>query len=339
MTILRDSSMKDVLSLPEFRSMKGQFVYAADKWFSGSRSFSTITELASKRPGIAAEDTVLGLNRLRDVARQHEKYVFSIHKGRRASLVWMPAKERKHDTVCLLLSGGAYSEVNSMFEAIPAAAKLNEEGYDCFFLNYRTIDSDALVNGLMPTPMEDLREAIQKIHQIYPDASYHLLGFSTGGNVCALWCTKQYGARKYDLPNPCGVLLAYPLISLLSLPHGPSRDYLMQGVFGTGYSREIALRYDVRLLVDSAFPPVYLVRADDDYTIPHNDATSFDTVLSANRIEHQFEILHGCGHGFGTGSGTAAENWLYHGIAWMDAHTANGRHNGKEQTVWTLQKT
>ncbi len=327
MRIAGNTRFCDIFDLPEFQPMKGQFVSASDDWFSGGRNTQTVRELIQAQQRWNEQDTIAGLNRLRDVARNQEQYVLPLSAETSASLIWMPSSAQKHNSVCLILSGGAYSEVNSMFEAIPAGAVLNDMGYDCYVLNYRTIDSDALVHGLMPAPLEDLRDAICRIQEKEGDVSYYLIGFSTGGNACALWCTEKHGAGKYGIKEPSGMILAYPLISMLSLPYGPGRDYIMQGVFGTGYNRSLAQKYDPCSLIHSTFPPVYLIRASDDYTIAFKDAELFDIALQKKRIPRHFDIKQGCGHSFSIGTGTAAENWLEHAIRWVEAQ--NGRSPNK----------
>lgn len=317
MRINEETRLQDLFNLPEFAPMRGQFIASQTDWFAGGKDQLTLRQLGQEQRTWQVQDMIFGLERLREVARKEKRFVFTPSSQSSASLIAMPADERKDDRFCLLLAGGAYGAVCSLAESIPVAARLNALGMDCFCLNYRTADADSMVHGLMPQPLEDIASALCFIRAWFSEGSYLLAGFSAGGHACGLWGTHHLGARHYGLPQPEALLLAYPLLSPLNIPAGPVRDLMLQGLFGTGHNRAIAKEYVVQLHVDAAYPPVYLVRARDDTTVPARDAEEMEAALRVARIPCRIETAPSGGHGFGPGGGTPAEGWVERAIDWI----------------------
>jgi len=133
-----------------------------DCLISGGRFFEengllTLAQLQERSPTWNAKDLLYGLRRLEEPYK-----VCSVYGGEEdprmaaVKLTWLPAREKKHETFVILLAGGAYGAVCTMAESLPVAARLNELGYSCFCLNYRTAVQESFVHGLMPQPLEDL---------------------------------------------------------------------------------------------------------------------------------------------------------------------------------------
>ena len=175
-----------------------------------------------------------------------------------------------------------------------------------------------MVYGLMPAPLEDVAAAVRWIQDRHPGRPYWMTGFSAGGNICALWGTEHLGAAHYEMPYPEALLLDYPLASARSIPAGPVRDYLMQGLFGTGYNNELAAEYDVPAHIHAGYPPVFLVRAEDDGTIPEKDTQRFMAALQKAKIPNHLLQVSSGDHGFGLGSQTPAAGWVDRAIKWVN---------------------
>ena len=316
MTFTPDTKLCDIFSLPEFETMRGQFIASNTDWFSGGKDHLTLQQLHQAHPTWNVEDMIFGLNRLRDIALRGSPYVYRISEISAARLIALPADQSISAPFFLLLAGGAYGAVCTLSEALPAAARLNQLGYDCYCLNYTTASPDSMVHGLMPTPLNDIAEGLTNIFSMRGKSSYWMIGFSAGGHAGALWGTGHLGADHYGLPNPETLLLAYPLISLLNLPSGPVRDYMLQGMFGTGYNHEAANLYSANLHIDGNYPPVFLTKAMDDRTVPPRDTQDMQEALLNAGIPHRFEIVPTGDHGYGLGSGTAAEGWIERAIDW-----------------------
>ena len=95
----------------------------------------------------------------------------------------------------MVCPGGAYINVCSISEGYPVAKKFNELGYDVFVATYRTGLYD-----VMPKPLDDLAACIRYVrgHRERFGVNgerYIVCGFSAGGNLTALWGTKNHGVR------------------------------------------------------------------------------------------------------------------------------------------------
>lgn len=312
MEFTKHTRLKDILNLPCFQQMNGQFIASsAGDWFRGKNGLS-LDELQRQNPTWHWGDVAYGLGRLQEIALGGEQYVFPVREG--VCLIHLPARERKYQEYTILNAGGAYGAVCTMVESLPVAARLNELGMDCFCLNYRTATQASFAHGLMPEPLEDLALAWKCIEsrqaEFRLDAGDYIVGgFSAGGHLAAMWGTETHGARRFGIPNPKALLLAYPLIGLENLA-GPAAQLLRTGLLGANFGREKLAEYTASRQIDGGYPPVYLVRAEDDDTVPKQDAEDMDAALAEAGIPHRFERVPTGGHGFGLGTATVACGWV-----------------------------
>ena len=280
----------------------------------------SLTELQKKNPTWFADDILYGLERLKSSYEVHNVYPQDDARLSAVKLTWLPAKEKKHSTYVLLMAGGAYGAVCTMVEALPVAAKLNELGYDCFCLNYRTAVQESFVKGLFPEPMDDLAAAVRYIYKhkdhfgIDPQ-DYAVSGFSAGGHLASTWGTAHLGARKYDLPQPKCLILGYPLISMSHVPESPVKQYLCTGMFGAGYTQVDIEKYDASRHIDRDYPPCFLVRAQDDPTVPMAEGDGMVSILKEKCCLDQAKTG---GHGFGVGTATPLHGWVERAAKWME---------------------
>lgn len=220
-----------------------------DCLISGGRFFEengllTLAQLQERSPTWNAKDLLYGLRRLEEPYKVCSVYGGEDPRMAAVKLTWLPAREKKHETFVILLAGGAYGAVCTMAESLPVAARLNELGYSCFCLNYRTAVQESFVHGLMPQPLEDLAAAWRYIRGHADEfgvdpQDYAVSGFSAGGHTAALWGTENLGARKYGLPQPKCLILGYPLITMANVPEGPVKKYMCTGMFGAVLQRGI----------------------------------------------------------------------------------------------------
>lgn len=288
--------------------------------FFGENGHLTLEQLQQKNPTWFSGDILYGLQRLESPYEVHGVYAQDDSRLASVKLTWLPAKKKQHDTFVILLAGGAYGAVCTMVESLPVAAKLNELGYDCFCLNYRTAVPESFVNGLLPEPMDDLAAALQYIterkeHFCVNPNDYAVSGFSAGGHLASIWGTAHLGAGKYGLQQPKCMLLGYPLISMANVPESPVKQYLCAGMFGAGYMREDIENYDASRHVDAAYPPCYMVRAMDDPTVSVLDGDSMKAAMGERCMIEQAQTG---GHGFGLGSDTPMNGWVERAAAWME---------------------
>ena len=320
MEFTKNTRLKDILNLPCFQPMLGQFIASsASDWFHGKGELS-LAELQQQNPTWYWEDVAYGLNHLQKIALGGGRYVYPVGEG--ACLIHLPAENRRYEAYAILNAGGAYGAVCTMVEALPAAARLNELGMDCFCLNYRTATQSSFTEGLLPKPLEDLALACRYIKgseaAFRLDAENYIVGgFSAGGHLAAMWGAENHGARHFGIPNPRALLLAYPLIGLENLS-GPAAQLLRSGLLGIHSGEERIAEYTASRQVGSGYPPVYLVRAEDDHTVPKQDAADMETALAKAEIPHRIERVPSGGHGFGLGTATAANGWISRALDFVE---------------------
>lgn len=170
-------------------------------------------------------------------------------------------------------AGGGFAYVGAMHDSFPHALELSKKGYNAFALIYRP--------GAQ-TACEDLARAISFIFayaeelQVDTDC-YSLWGGSAGGRMAAYLGT--YGPAGFggdDLPRPGAAVIQY-----------------------TGHSEYS--RND---------PPTYSCVGESDGIASWRVMEQRLAQLSALGIDTEFHHYPGLGHGFGLGTGTAAEGWL-----------------------------
>ena len=173
----------------------------------------------------------------------------------------------------LCSAGGGFVYVGAMQDSFPHALELSKKGYNAFALIYRP--------GAQ-TACEDLARAIRFIFEnaerlgLNP-RDYSLWGGSAGGRMAA-WVasygTAAFGAGK--LPRPAAALLQY-----------------------TGHSESSELD-----------PPTYACVGDSDGIASWRQMKRRLERLSELGTPTEFHVYPRLGHGFGLGTGTAAEGWL-----------------------------
>ncbi len=320
MELTKDMTLQQIMELACFAQMQGQFVACSmGDWFKDKREL-ILLQLQEQNPTWFHEDILFGLKRLQEIAKTKEQYVFTVRDG--VNLIHLPAQEKRYDTFAILMAGGAYGAVCTMVESLPVAAKLNELGMDCFCLNYRTATKSSFLKGLMPKPLDDLAAAwryIKKNEAAFGvnAENYIAGGFSAGGHLAAMWGTPHRGARSYEIPNTKLLLLGYPLITLENVT-GPMAAVIGTGMLGAGHGSKKVQEYAANHHVDASYPPVYLVQAMDDDTVPEKDAQDLEAEMRAAKIPHRIHRVESGGHGFGLGTATPAKGWIEVALGFME---------------------
>ena len=142
-------------------------------------------------------------------------------------------------------------------------------------------------------------------------------GFSAGAHLATLWGTKHLGASSFYEPQPKMLMLAYPLFSLLS-PSEPIKQLLIRGLFGENGTQEDAKRYCAAYSMDEEYPPVYIVRAEDDQTVTVQDTQLLLWALDNAGVEYRYEKAPSGGHGFGLGTETPFFGWLERAVEYYE---------------------
>ena len=249
--------------------------------------------------------------------------------------------------ICIICPGGGYNREWVLVEGYPMAQALDEHGINSVILIYR-----AGYYGLLPKPMDDLAKAVswlvehessplitadtQPAHsgmKNYDMSRYTVIGASAGGHLCAMWGTRQRGSRHYGLPSPAALLLMYPAANLTlfydlwerQTAAGDTAGAQESAVFlkrvgGENFTRRDIESYSLDCLIDEAYPPTYVIHAQDDPVVPVENSRLTEQLLTQHGIRHQVHLVPKAGHSFGMGIGTDAEGWMEEAIAfWYDA--------------------
>ncbi len=309
------TTIEEILNYEPFSFFKGQFISSNNVYFTEDDLALTLSQYqATRQPTWNADDICYGLNNLNRIVYENDNILYPLGDNSKSQpqLIYLPAKNKSHNTFVLLLAGGAYGAVCTMVEALPVGARLNKMGYDCFALNYRTADETSFKDGLMPKPLEDTSKSLKKIKECFgfDISDYILVGFSAGAHTASLWGTKHLGARKYNLPQPKMVGLIYPLISMQTVPEGAMKKLLCHGMFGKEYNDETLKTYDASSNTDAQYPPFYLVRCNDDTTVSPENSELMESAAQKNNIKYETSVGYRGGHGFGLGTKTDVCGWI-----------------------------
>ena len=80
------------------------------------------------------------------------------------------------------------------------------------------------------------------------------------------------------------------------------------------YLREDLVEYSANAHVDHSYPKVYLCLAEDDPTVPKQDAQDLEEALKKADVPYQVERIQNGGHGYGLGTATPAKGWVERAI-------------------------
>jgi acetyl esterase/lipase len=187
--------------------------------------------------------------------------------------------------------GGGFSYVGSVHEGFPHAAAISSKGYNAFVLRYRAGQGEAVAT-------RDLAAAVTYICRNAKalgvnTSGYSLWGSSAGARMAA--AVGSHGVAVYggdDLPKPSVVVMAY-----------------------TGHSDRAAVE-----------PSTFVVVGQEDEIAPPTVMERRVRALRKIGTPVEFHQYEGLGHGFGLGTGTSAEGWVFDAIRFWETST-----NGEEK--------
>ena len=218
--------------------------------------------------------------------------------------VFRPAKP--NGAAVILAPGGGYERVVTDKEGFETARWLNGQGYVCFVLLYR-LPGDGWGAG-PDTPLQDAQRAVRlarsKAKAIgFDPARVAFMGFSAGGHVAGSLATR-FDAKVYDPVDAADALSARPDLSCLMYPvvtmvDGPAHDGSRKQLLGPSPTPEQIALYSAEQNVTDRAPPVFLVHAADDKTVPVANSLMMFTALKAKAIPAEMHIFEEGGHGFG----------------------------------------
>ncbi|MCI6467888.1 MAG: alpha/beta hydrolase [Faecalicatena sp.] len=274
--------------------------------------------------GWSPEAMAYGFGRLQEICAQGKRVYYPLYEGkdlekepalRERFLIHFPVEKKTGFVVTC--SGGAYIGAASMIEGYPSCKEINDLGYHAFTVNYR-----AGVNAKAPNPIEDLAVAVRYIldhaEELNVDPeNYAVAGFSAGGHLAACFGTEALGWKKYSLPKPAAVILAYPVITMQQYTHEDSRKNFLQEKAG-----DIAMqkKYSVEEQVTDSYPPTYVWQCERDNTVPIENTQLLIQAFEQYHVPHVYRTFDSEWHGWGCGKGTLAEGWVKEAIHFWEKY-------------------
>ena len=226
----------------------------------------------------------------------------------------------------MLIPGGGYERVVLDKEGYETARWLADRGYTCFVLFYR-LPGDGWVSG-PDTPLQDAQRGLRLVRSRAAAMGFSadrvaIMGFSAGGHVAASLTTRS-AAQVYDRIDAADDLSARPNLSALIYPvitmdpaamHGGSRKQLL----GSSPTPEQIALYSPEKQVATDLPPVFLLHAADDKSVPVENSLLMFAALKTKGIPTEMHVFEEGGHGFGlrfvTGKPVAAWPGLFETFA------------------------
>lgn len=298
------STVADVISDPAFEGF-GRLLFPVDRHIPESM---TLEELSSPNvyiwySHIDPHKTVEILNYLRGQALEGNRIFYPIYTEEEIA-----ADPSKADTglfffrgnadapFALVNAGGGFAYVAAMHDSFPHALEISRAGFNSFALIYRPDD-----------PYADLARALEVIVdgasalQVKP-TGYSLWGGSAGARMAATGGNSAYIRAltgRQDFPAAAAVIMQY-----------------------TGYTS-----------ADASDAPTYAnVGSADGIASWRTMKTRIDR-LGQLGIPTEFHLYEGLGHGYGLGTGTAAQGWVADALAFWRRNIPGGDSGIRPVTV------
>jgi acetyl esterase/lipase len=284
------STLRDVLRHPSLAGFGHLVLPWDDRAYDEDMRLDRISSLLPYHSHVDPETVTSALNRMIDDADNGQTvfYRFYTDAQRREE----PARSntglfffrgRPGAPFAVISPGGGFSYVASVHEGFPHAAAISSKGLNAFVLRYR-----AGHGGTVAT--QDLAAAVSYV-VIHADMlgvstyGYSLWGSSAGARMAA--AIGSHGVASYgggDIPKPSAVVMAY-----------------------TGHSD-----------YSSDEPPTFVVVGEQDGIAPPAVMERRVEALRRSGTEVEYHKYENLGHGFGLGTGTSAEGWVFEAIRFWE---------------------
>ncbi|HPA37770.1 MAG TPA: alpha/beta hydrolase [Phenylobacterium sp.] len=206
----------------------------------------------------------------------------------------------------LMAPGGGYAWVVMDKEGYETAERLAASGVTVFVMTYR-LPQEGWAAG-PDAPLQDAQRALRLIR--YRAAEYSVdphrvgvIGFSAGGHVAGM-LTLAFDRPVYAPLDAADQVSARPDVSILVYPvatmdaafaHKGSRRNLL----GEAPTSDQVRAYSLEALARPDAPPVMLVHALDDASVPPENSLGLLAALRAAKVPVEAHYFQEGGHGFG----------------------------------------
>jgi acetyl esterase/lipase len=241
------------------------------------------------------------------------------------TLIPFPAdKSIATGTVVIICPGGGYTGLSMDNEGYSIARAFNRAGISAFILKYR-LPTDQIMVDKTIGPLQDAQTAIQMVRSHAAEwgvnpAKVGIIGFSAGGHLASTAET-HFAKAVIDNKNnislrPDFAILMYPVITFSDQTHKGSKDALI----GKTPSQDLVDLYSNEKQVTADTPPTLIVMAEDDRTVPIENALMFYSALVKAKVKGEMHIYQEGGHGFGIHNKKSKEEWFDWCKSWLNAN-------------------
>lgn len=251
-------------------------------------------------------------------------------KGIRYPYVGVFRPVRPDGRAVLVMPGGGYVFVSLINEGVNVARALNPLGITVFVLAYR-LPGEGWLNRT-EVALQDAQRAMRLIRSRAADfridpAKLGICGFSAGGHLGGT-LTVGHDDPVYRPVDDADRLSARPAFSGLIYPvtqfasAGPN-SRSGPNLLGPAPQPGAAARLDVLARASAAMPPLFLVHAMDDGTVPVSQSIALMEAARRHRVPVEAHFLERGGHGFGALNLPATSpgaKWLDWFAAWIKTH-------------------
>ena len=286
------STLGDLLRHPAFAGFAHLILPWDGRACDEQMPLTRIGSLLPYHTHVDPETVAAGLNRMIDDAASGRTVFYRFYSDARTQQE--PAKRntglfffrgRPGAPFAVIAPGGGFSYVASVHEGFPYAAAINSRGYNAFVLRYRVGQGSTVAT-------QDLAAAVSYILGnaatlgVSP-TGYSLWGSSAGARMAA--SIGSHGVANYggggNAPKPSAVVMAY-----------------------TGHSDHT-----------SAEPATFAVVGAEDGIAPPATMERRVQALRHAGTKVEYRRYPNLGHGFGLGTGTSAEGWIFDAIRFWEA--------------------
>lgn len=276
------STVGDVIGDAAFKNF-GRLLFPVYRPLSGKM---TLKEVSSSQvylwySHIQVEKTLDILNTLKERALEGEQVFYPIYTQRE-----MAADGTKRDTglfffrgkpgkeFAVMNAGGAFYYVGAMHDSFPHALEAGRQGYQAFALIYRP-----------DSPYEDLARAIEWIWDHAGELQIKKEGYSLWGGSAGARMAAVLGNRTY-------------------LRQFTGRREISQAA-------AVVMQYTAYTSVSGREAPTYASVGSRDGIADWRVMRRRLEILDSMGIPTEFHVYEGLGHGFGLGTGTVAQGWIF----------------------------
>ena len=235
--------------------------------------------------------------------------------------MYKPAQQ--NGMAVIICPGGGYSILAWNKEGTKVAEEFNKWGITAFILRYRLPDDTTMIDKSI-APLQDAQQAVRLVRANATEWGIDrnkvgIMGFSAGGHLASTAAT--HFTFKADQKNndttsvrPDFAVLVYPVISFdTTFGHIGSKNKLI----GTNATADKIAFFSNELQVTQNTPPIFLIHAGDDKTVPVENSIRFYQACIKNKVPVEMHLYPKGGHGFGLNNTTTTDNWMERLRNWL----------------------